>query len=261
MTDFFSMLVARTQTAEPSIAPRKPARFEDPSAVAEFRSEVPVPRPRRTIGAPNAPERLPHVSLVEPIAKVAAPDVRAAEVPDASREARVLADRQLSQSPALPVVIRELITHRETFVKEVTASSPVPAVASRPLESRVPDLSNVEPAKPDGRELPLAQPPVSTAITSLSPSVSPLPSAPAPPPAIIPHIELFRPPEAPPSATPTMARAAEPAPPRIEVTIGCVEVRAVAPATTPATVRFPTREPQPRVSLGDYLKQRRSARS
>jgi hypothetical protein len=260
MTDFFSMLVARTQAAEPSIAPRKPARFEDPSAVAELRSEAPGPRPRRTNGAPAEPERPPHASLVEPVAKVADPGFRAAEVPDAPREARTLVDEQLSQPPALPVVIRELITHRETVVKEVTASSPGPAAASRPFESRVPDFSSVEPAKREGRELPLAQPSVSTAMKPFNPPVSP-PPAPTPPPAFIPRIELFRPPEAPPSVTPPTARAAEPAPPKIEVTIGCVEVRAVAPATAPASVRFPGREPQPRVSLGDYLKQRRSARS
>jgi len=57
------------------------------------------------------------------------------------------------------------------------------------------------------------------------------------------------------------SRPPEPAPaPRVEVTIGTVEVRAIVPSLPPAAPRPAPRASAPPVSLNEYLNQRRSSR-
>jgi hypothetical protein len=83
------------------------------------------------------------------------------------------------------------------------------------------------------------------------------------PPPIVPKVQIARAQPAAAPETPNVRVQSEqraPLPPRIEVTIGTVEVRAVAAPTPPPPVVRATREPPPSVSLNDYLKQRGSSR-
>jgi hypothetical protein len=83
------------------------------------------------------------------------------------------------------------------------------------------------------------------------------------PPPIVPKVQIARAQPAAAPETPNVRAQSEqraPVPPRIEVTIGTVEVRAVAAPTPPPPVVRATREPPPSVSLNDYLKQRGSSR-
>jgi hypothetical protein len=58
------------------------------------------------------------------------------------------------------------------------------------------------------------------------------------------------------------AESKAPSPPRIEITIGTVEVRAMVAPSAPVPVqRAPQREPAPAVSLTDYLRQRGNSRA
>ena len=83
------------------------------------------------------------------------------------------------------------------------------------------------------------------------------------PPPIVPRVRIARAQPAAATETPNVRAQGEPhapVPPRIEVTIGTVEVRAVAAPATPPPVARATHEPPPSVSLSDYLKQRGSSR-
>lgn len=252
------MLAARVQPTVPTIQPRRAARFLDPSGFTGLSAERPAPWSGQPLPSPGHHAAGPQ--------NIGLP--KEAEAPAQSRPGSALTesrhfDRPIPAEAALPtpapVVIRELVTQRETTVREVP--TPVAAVVAPVLRAEFIETLPVrsETTLPSIPEPPLQPRP---AVAESPPTARP--ESPVPPPrvptAIVPRLELTRPPEAVHPASPSQ-RGRESAPPRIEVTIGCVEVRAFTAAAATAPPRPPVREPSAPVSLSDYLRQRRSARS
>lgn len=266
MNDFFSSLAVRATAAEPAIAPRRASRFETPGegSGAPVRDVGgPVPETRgdgaAPIAAPNgaaadAPAAsAPGVSPLRPAADAFddAPERRAAAPPVRGDDS---AERSPPLAPPSPAITTVTHLHAHTTTVETRPVPPPFSPATRDDEAILRPMPVAPVAEAaSGREV--SEPRVrarddspasgratlSPAIERLVPSV---PRDPAPEPA-----RSFDP------------AVHESAAPRIEITIGTVEVRALVapppPAAAPRAVRDGPRQP----SLDDYLRNRRSPRA
>lgn len=249
MSDFFGTLVERLMPAVPAVSPRRAAQFEllaaelpaAPEPLAPIELPPVVMRPvSEKVSPPREPAR-----PVMPASEVAAPSVLARPVATEAPTPRVRPD-PVTPAPSA-ATSREVIT---TVVTVPAAPEPrralperlADAIAPRPKASREeePPPPRREPAKERERD-------ASATIAR------PMQKAPA----IVPAVE-----RAPAHAARagTATRRDQPtvaaSPPRIEVTIGTVEVRAQMAAPAPALPASAPREYAPPVSLNDYLRQR-----
>ena len=259
MNGFFGAIVERILPSTPAVTPRRPARFESPAA------ELP-PSVASNIETPasSVPETRP--------ATIAAPTpvVAAARTPSLAQREDVAQDSGRGVRPPTPTTIADTVDReRHERTASVERRDPVPVTMNTPVSltlQPVVDLPVVSPRSEDTRleramSLDRRADPEANAVPR---ELSPAPATPiVPVHAISPVIERPVP-----IASHDVERAAvqppiEHAPhraPRIEVTIGTVEVRAVAtPAAAPPPPR-PAREPAPPITLTDYLKQRANAR-
>lgn len=270
-------LIERARPGDTLLQRRQPSRFEpaQPWAAAPVVDEEVAARPSDTAQpappsapASAAPASPPHASKQDEAATPRRPDAAAPVAEIHRQELRVLretlrVDRSIVMS-ATPAPIAERPS-RETHVEgEAPVDAPQRAMARQPaIEAPLPRSpargeasTAASPASPLPRQGALALPP---------------PAAPAAPMAA----PLLRPPPAPvvrrperpaqaaapsaprrmPSAPSRPSTTAE-APPPVQVTIGRIEVRAVAAAPAPA----PSRRAAPRLSLEQYLQDRHGGR-
>jgi len=286
---FLGQLARRLDAAEPVLQRRQPARFEP---VQPWTGDVAGPAETTPAGrsaaddaaVPVAPLPLPRAERAAATSRAASPAAAApvARPSDAAAHASARSPRGEGEAasravavpappPLAPPAIAESIRPpRETLVRDtrvvversVPAPSPPAAAVARPMPAPSP------PPRADARAAPA---PVAAWAPMRLPALDATLGAPrnekAAPPRAADTGALARP-AAPPRAplAPVAASArraarspdapARPAPaalPPIEVTIGRVEIRAVAPAPAPAR---PARAAGPRLSLDDYLRQR-----
>ena len=251
MSDFFGTLVERLMPALPAVAPRRSAHFEllldEAPAVADVLTPVEPPpavmRPATEVAPPPREPASPMMPVRELPASPVAPRAAAPLEPPPRPRAR----RDATPAAAAASTRREVVTTVVTvpMTPEPRRAPPdriAEAVAPRPLASR-----DDEPPR-RRREPPAERAPAAAAAVA-----SPSPRAPA----IVPAVERATAPA--PRADATSRRDRQDvaaSPPRIEVTIGTVEVRAQMTAPAPALPVSAPREYAPPVSLNDYLRQR-----
>jgi hypothetical protein len=233
MSNFLSRLADRVLGAEPAIRPRLPALFEPVSSpVAPADEQVVSETPVRRTAAPDRPaitgSRLPVISRAD-----IAPD---REMPDVQGEDPL-------QEPV--EVLHEI------------EPQPRPG-RSRPGPVKV--LHQIEP-----QAAPSLAPRILTPATTAAPPpqvtghVLPRAATAAPPPQVtrpvLAEAKVIRNSTAPPAPA-----IEEKSPPVINVTIGRIEVRAIHRLDPPRMPPPSPPSPQPRLSLDDYLAQRRQGR-
>lgn len=256
MTDFFSRLLDRAFERAPVLERRRPSAFEpaaelpptaEPPHVAGAQAPVIWPAP----AAASAPPPRPAVTEPQP------PRAPAAPLPVTSR-----ASAERAPAPAAA---------RRPDPQPSPPSAPRPAAASGPLPA--PDLRSSPAASARAPDAPPR-----TTNTPLPVSAKPAPAAePARPwqqaaqavvrtlagdarvPRAAPVASSGAIQSPPPATRRAMRAAARPAPPPaappVQVTIGRIEVRAIAGTSATAPVRA-TRAAAPRLSLDDYLRSR-----
>lgn len=255
MSGFFTKLLERVIPTTPAIEPRRASRFEDQRATAartefdpEISPELDVPP---TI--PRVQPRLPEAEFDVRPRPVQEPPAATRLAPHSTNRYMAGEERQPNQkrgteilaksdsTTVSPVIVRsEIATVREIHVPTVAPA----AAAPLPLPSQRTSLSLdswITTPTASQREIP-------------PPTLSP--SAPLPLP-ITPRISKPR------EETPAVGERMSPlnppppqAPPRIQVTIGSIEIRAaVAQSTGGVTRSF--KEPQTPISLKDHLDQQK----
>lgn len=270
MNDFFTQLVRRARLEGPSIQPRRPSRFESPAAGMPA-EPAPGLRPAagRAVAArdpgtsrifPPTGKSGPSLPLVDAEAGVSPrPEPRSKATPPPPGESRGHA--RGPQAPAAPVPV------------EARSAKPEPSSVEsfpQPMETAPARVAAPVPVMPEPEPVPAREhvpdEPVARPETGhLPPARSPAPAAVARPVRREPAVPRARPSpgEAFGRAAPdSLEERSEAVGPRIEVTIGTIEVRAMVPSPAPpaAPVRPPVREPAPPVSLDDYLKRPRPTR-
>lgn len=257
MNDFFSNLVDRMQTAQPAIAPRRASRFE--SAAAELPAE-----PSR---APLAPHTRPDIEsntspLASPPASPQAPERVLPASPDSHATVPTTPlDRapidEPEREPALEAPATPLfdaprpVTHVHTHTTIVT-----PRIGEEPARSEIDPRKHPSSAVPtvpsNDTPVDVSEPPPSPPNVPMVPVIVPVIGRAAASPARE-TLPLQRPL---PENNPTL-----PVPPRIEVTIGSVEVRAIMSPPPPVGRMLAARESPHSPSLDEYLKTRRRSRA
>lgn len=289
---FLGQLARRLDPTEPVLQRRQPSRFEPVApwggeaafdTVAAAPQAPPATRPRADAPTVPAPPtgRATAAAATAASAHVATPMVHGADAPLRHLAAPILqadarADPGRAAAPPAPEHRRaaeaigprhEHLT-RETHVvveRVVNEAGTPPARAAATPAAATPSPPATRPPPPPGaaangparatRPVPIDDSiraaAVAPARRAADAAAVPHPAAPRPAPATVAAAAAGTARRA---AAPSLAPAAAPAPlPPIEVTIGRVEIRAVAPAAAPAR---PVRAGGPRLSLDDYLRQR-----
>jgi hypothetical protein len=289
MTNVMAWLAARslrgTQTAPaddgapmPAVRPRLPNRYERDAAQApaqdleredDYTEAVPVPVPRRD-ALPSVPER--RVDPEQPPARPRAmlsPPVEASDQhallhqqPKAQSEPVAKNRPDLTTAPAQPppaaVHPKNQPASLQPIVPQATVPTAPPVLDSTPQDGR--DRPPPRPAPRDQFEG-SARMQERTAIDPVAPPLSVRPIlAPAVPPAPVSGVVRVSPatprqaaPLRDPKPTRDQSATLAAAPPRVQVTIGRLEIRAAT--AQPAPSRQPA-EPTPAKSLDDYLADR-----
>lgn len=260
--DFLTRLAARAVARETIVRPRPMSLFElHPSdnlprdsseTFAELSAEMPAAGERRRapelrfgreVRTPSAvPEVMSHPRQAAKQHGLAAPSAAPRDIPPAPPQPPTLPAERRPQ----PAPMRD----QNQVESEATKPWPPPSGLDRPATV----MGKIETPRDAAKSSPAIEP------------------GPKPPPVIerivrqeaVPYQSTREPvPAAGPRRTrraPDPLRPAAPAPPvSIEVTIGRVEVRAVAPPSPPKS--HSARRPAPALSLDDYLKQRNGGRS
>lgn len=278
MPRYLSHLAARALGVKPAVRPRLPSLFEPApgtSTLAEPESSVPrvveqerlapqpppaattapatridlvpAPQPRAVVAhsRQTSPEKLDVITVEPEPQKLAAPTLRkplqpvdlVAESPQARSVSPVVVRPELR---ALEVTETSKPIHRDPAPPSLHSESKPQRLASielpLPLKPRPqPDEFRIEPVHRIAESAPVTAPPA----RSLTP--------------LLPAQPELRPAQ----RTPAVDDSAPQDSPSVQVTIGRLIVEAVAPAPTPAAMPAP-RALVPRLSLDDYLRQRRS---
>jgi hypothetical protein len=256
MTPFFRSLVQRAAAPSTGVGlqPRIVSRFEAPGGSGpRFNiesTETIAPAPTPPIGVTSTPAPTPATVTSLPPAPLAA-------------------------SPALPTPAAPLVPSTALVVSATSSPAPTTAQASstsNPSEGRAPTAPTFHPVPPvpaAAAERPSPLPPPTTLVTERVERVRelrtdvlrPEPVRPTPAPIVATVAHPSREPRQPSVSVNRTASDRDaidaPAPPTVRVTIGRIDVRAVAGPAGSTPVRPASDKPvRPRTSLDDYLKQR-----
>ena len=252
MNDFFANLIERVHPTAPAIEPRRFSRFELPAADLPVATPAPIEIPGPILSAPKRAAAVESNDLNLPSRPWPAPP------PETSVSLRpsepivpTIQEPSPFRSQPTPTEPREAV-----FIREIATRQPVPvAIHPEPLP---PPAATMPERRESGRIVEATpRPPNPGAETDARPSpTSPIPLHEI---TVIPIIKQAGAAEGPAPEQPQRDRP-ESIAPHIEVTIGCVEVRAVT-ASAPAVPPRRAAKPSPPISLGDYLKQQRSSRA
>lgn len=256
MTNFFSAVIERVLPSVPAVSPRREVRFQ-PAPVAHENSPEPAPDVAYERPRPQPPRHVPELPKLPAVPAMTArapveidePQVRPRQPVRRQEEVRVMKADPRQEPLVQPRSLRaqRLTSHIVPISEETTRPSERPVAVPR-KDSKAPEK------RPESKVVPI---PPKQVESHRNPPI-PLPS-------IVPSVQrVSREPAAPREIT---AKRNDPeskasSPPRIEITIGTVEVRAMVATPTAVPVqRAPQREPAPAVSLTEYLKQRGNSRA
>ena len=274
MSDYLTNLAARALAPVPTIVPRQGSLFE-PVAARSGPSAVGRPADDWEEGRGESSEVEPHPSAARSRLFPARPRPAAESPVEASAPSPVTGIPQPSTWPDHSREVSALVspvarvTKNESIAAAPPAESPT-APAPTPAPRLWPVATDRPPPGHEPAESPREEPPLKEPRHGLRRKVeasnvaedrgetarqSPRPVAPAREP-FAPTV-IASSPQRPEPATAAPSHQAA-GPPTIRITIGRVEVRAVAPAA--AAVAVPRAASRPRLSLEDYLKERSGGR-
>ncbi len=244
MSDFLTNLLNRSLGASAALRPRLPGRFEAQGSPANAVPGEPLAPPANAAPVSRAPAtEAPNAHTSEPHHTAAPEHVQKLLVPpDPTRPREAAA----SKAPPAPEGPRAHAQPTPEIVARVERMLEQPGAEPRPRDKAPAQLAQ-EGGERETVTAPPDAPGESRAVQPAREAVAPAPPIPTP---IAPQVRVAQPP-----AEPRLAEAAPAsAAPRISVTIGRIDVRAVAPPLPAARSRLA--RPAPALSLDDYLKRR-----